>query len=132
MNRKHILALAVLGSGVGLAAWRHHHRPRPIQQAAVQGQATVLLFADLGEADSSCGCGDIIRAVREAHSRGWALQELEPGSQDPRVARFRLATSPTVVLLDPNGLETARFEGEGDHTLADLQARLHTLVGKPR
>lgn len=124
VNRKQILALVVLGSGVVLAAWRHHHRPPPIQQAAVQGQATVLLFADLREADASCGCGDIIRAVRESRSRGWALQELEPGSQDPRVARFKLVTSPTVVLLDPKGLETARFEGEGDHTLADLKARL--------
>lgn len=132
MNRKQVLALAVLGGGVVLAAWRHHHRPRPIQQAAVQGQATVLLFANLREVDASCGCGDIIRAVREAHSRGWALQELEPGSQDPRVARFRLATSPTVILLDPDGQETIRFEGEGPHTLADLQTRLRAPVGRPR
>lgn len=43
VNPKQILALVVLGSGVLLAAWRHHHRPQPIRQPPVQGQATVRL-----------------------------------------------------------------------------------------
>lgn len=124
MKRSALLAFLVLGSGAGLALWRHHHRPQPLVQAPQPSQPAMILFADLREADSSCGCGEVIRAAREAAHHGWGLRELEPGSPDPLVARFALKTSPTVILLAPGGQEQARFEGEGPNTLRDLRAHL--------
>lgn len=124
MKRSALLAFLVLGSGAGLALWRHHHRLQPLVQAPQPSQPAMILFADLREADSSCGCGEVIRAAREATHHGWGLRELEPGSPDPLVARFALKTSPTVVLLAPDGQEQARFEGEGAETLRDFRARL--------
>ena len=124
MNRGMLMAILVLGGGAGLALWRHHHRPTPLAQAAQAQGPSMVLYADLREADFSCVCGEVIRAAREAAHHGWGLRELEPGSADPLVARFALKTSPTVILLGSDGQPQARFEGEGDGLLRDLQARL--------
>lgn len=124
MKRGLLLAFLVLGSGAALALWRYQHHPRPLAQAPKPSQPSLVLFADLREADSACGCGEVIRAVREAARQGWGLRELEPGSPDPLVARFALKASPTVLLLGPDGRERKRFEGEGPETLRDLRAHL--------
>lgn len=124
MNRSILLAVLVMGAGVGLALWRHQHRPQPLMQAPKPSQPSIVLFADLRETDSACGCGEVIRSVREAAHNGWGLRELEPGSADPLVAHFALKVSPTVILLGPEGRERARFEGEGPVTLKNLRASL--------
>lgn len=128
MKRSILLAFLVLGGGVGLSLWRHQHRPQPIVQVPLPSRSSLILFADLREADSACGCGEVIRSVREAARNGWGLRELEPGSADPLVASFALKASPTVLLLSPEGQERARFEGEGPDTLKDLHARLKGTI----
>lgn len=129
MPRGTLLTLLVLGGGVALATWRIHHRQRPVVQAPKAGQTTLILFADLREADSSCGCGEVIRMVREAARKGVSIHELEPRSADALVQRHRLTSSPTVLLLGPDGREQARFTGEGADTLQGLRARLQGLPG---
>ena len=129
MPRGILLTLLVLGGGVALAAWKIHHRQRPLIQAPKAGQTTLVLFADLREADTSCGCGEVIRMVREAARNGVPLHELEPGTADVLVQRHGLTTSPTVLVLGPDGREQARFTGEGADTLQGLRARLQGLSG---
>lgn len=129
MNRGIILTVLVLGGGLAVAAWKSHHRVSPVVQAPKASQPMLILFADLREADTSCGCGEVIRMVREAARNGVPLHELEPGTADVLVQRHGLTTSPTVLVLGPDGREQARFTGEGADTLQGLRARLQGLSG---
>jgi hypothetical protein len=89
---------------------------------------SVLLVADLREAQDRCICGEIIRAVRAAGKRGLAVQELTPESQSDLLKRHQVLTSPTVLILDQDGREISRYEGETKETLAALKSRLDQLV----
>jgi len=132
MNRGINLTVLVLGCGIALVAWKSHHRVRPVVQAPKASHPTLILFADLREADSSCGCGEVIRAVREAAKNGVALYEVEPGSTDTMATRYAMKTSPTVLLLGTDGTEQARFEGEGPDTIQGLRSRLQGLTSKAK
>ena len=79
----------------------------------------VLLYADLGEIDEH-GCGDIIKAVRTAGTRGIATRENDAvlGKQ------HHVTIEPTVVILDADGKEQARFEGESDATIDAVRTAL--------
>jgi hypothetical protein len=65
--------------------------------------------------------------VRSARERGIAVQELEPGSKSDLLARYHVLTIPTVLILDHDGKETSRYEGEGRDTVKALHARLEQL-----
>jgi hypothetical protein len=132
MKRGTILTLLVLGSGIGLAAYKIQKQVGPVSQVPRAGQRLVILYADLREADFACGCGEVIRAVREASRNGLAVQELEPGKGDPRIDRNALKVSPTVVVLGPDGREQARFEGEGPETVQKLRSKLKSLLNRPQ
>ena len=132
MNRGIILTGLVLGSGLALVAWKVRHRVSPVVQAPQVSQPMLILFADLREADSSCGCGEVIRTVREAAKNGVPLHEVEPGSTDAMATRYALKTSPTVLLLGTDGTEQARFEGEVPDTIQGLRSRLQGLMSKAK
>lgn len=88
----------------------------------------VLLVAELNEADSSGdACAEIIHLVRAAQARGVAVQELEPVSQSDLLTRYHVLTFPTVLILDRNGQEISRYEGEGRGTVNALRAGLEQL-----
>lgn len=96
----------------------------------VNGTPAVILVADLNEAnDPNDRCADIIRAVRQASRRGIHVAELRPDSKSDLLRRYRVLTVPTVLLLDQNGKEIDRFEGEDSATVTAIQGRLSTLVG---
>lgn len=83
----------------------------------------VLLYADLGEIDEH-GCGDIIKAVRAAGTRGIATRE-----NDAALGKQHHVTiEPTVVILDADGKEQARFEGESDATIDAVRTALTKLA----
>lgn len=84
----------------------------------------VLLFANLGEADDACPCGDIIRAVRGASAKGIATRE----NDDALGRDHKVIVEPTVILLDASGHEQARFEGESRATKDRLVAELSRLT----
>lgn len=93
---------------------------------------SVLLYADGSEAESSCGCGQIIRRVREARDRGVAVREVSPDNPGDVVKRYRLTVAPTVLMLDAKGEAVTRLEGEADATIAALSADLARLEKQVR
>jgi len=91
---------------------------------------SVVLVADMREAESECGCGEIIRSVREAGDRGVTVLLAEPGSEAART--YRATVSPTVLFLDARGEVEARYEGEEADTVDAIAARLRqTAAASP-
>lgn len=87
------------------------------------GAPRVLLFADLGEAEDSCGCGEIIRAVRSAQKRGIPTRE----NDEELSKKHRVTTEPTVLIVDTDGREQFRFEGESKDTIDKLKTEIAKL-----
>ncbi len=100
----------------------------PEAQAANVPQPRVVLLAEPSEADSAGdSCAEIIHLVRSARDRGIAVQELAPDSRSDLLARYHLLVVPTVLILDQNGLEVSRYEGEGRNTVKAVRAGLERL-----
>ena len=88
----------------------------------------VLLVADLSEADEEGdACAQIIQAVRIVRKRGVSVQEFNPDSKSPLIARYRVLTIPTVLILDEKGEVVSRYEGEDRQTLTALHSSLEQL-----
>lgn len=103
----------------------------PIASSPIPSEmAFVVLVADLSEADDKCACGDIIRAVRAAQKKGIATQEFTPDSKSELLKRYHILTAPTVLFLDKNGKEVARYEGEDKKTVAAIRSHLSQLTGQ--
>ena len=85
----------------------------------------VLLVADLSEADEEGdACAQIIQAVRAVRKRGVSVREFNPDSKSPLIARYRVLTIPTVLILDEKGEVVSRYEGEDRQTLTALRSGL--------
>ncbi len=99
-------------------------------QSTVQtsGEARVVLVADLSEAEDRCACGEIIRAVRATQKKRIPTQELSPDRRSELLNRYRVLTVPTVLILDTDGKEIARYEGEDEKTVEAIQAGLKQLI----
>lgn len=88
----------------------------------------VVLIADLSEADEEGdACAQIIQAVRAVRKRGVSAQEFNPDSKSPLIARYRVLTIPTVLILDQKGEVVSRNEGEDRQTLTALRSGLEKL-----
>ena len=99
--------------------------PDPVHASTT---AQVLLFADPREAESSCGCGQIIRMVREAEVPGIvAVQEFDPKGEPEAIRVHAVRVVPTVVIADAEGVEQTRFEGESSDVIAGLRGALAAL-----
>lgn len=92
--------------------------------------ASVVLVADLGEANDPCVCGKIIRSVRAVAAKGIATKEIDPEESPEAAATYKARVAPAVLILDGSGNEIRRFEGESKETLAALQAELDRLPAK--
>lgn len=123
MIRKRLAGIAVLLAAAGLIVWRTTRAPiAPPQHFSQQPgrPARVVLFADLQEADEIPGCGQIIKAVRDAARRGIATRELD-ARHDAETARgYKLLVAPSVIIFDTTGKESRRFEGESADTIAAI------------
>lgn len=131
MNVKTLGAIAVvLAAGAIIAAKAARQRPAEAAVVTRGSSPSVILVADPREADSECGCGQIIRRVREAMARGVDVQEIGPA--EPVAARYGVTVAPTVLILDADGRVIARREGESNDALAAISADLAALEGKKR
>lgn len=100
----------------------------PQAQATDTALPRVLLLAEPSEADSvGDSCAEIYHLVRAARDRGIAVQELSPASKSDLLARYHLFIVPTVLVLDRNGQEISRYEGEGRNTVKAVRASLEQL-----
>ncbi|RME73710.1 MAG: hypothetical protein D6776_06530 [Planctomycetota bacterium] len=89
---------------------------------------TVLLFADPREAESSCGCAEVVRIARAAGERpGVGFAEYDPRRADEQARRHRVRVSPTVLILGADGSEEERYEGESPAVVARLRYALGRL-----
>lgn len=94
---------------------------------AAEGVPTVLLVADLTEADSADACAQIIHSVRAARERGVQVLELSSDSKSEMLRRYRVLTTPTVLILDRRGHVVSRFEGEDRRTVTAVRTQLAQL-----
>ncbi len=124
------VAAVVVAAGAIVAVKMTRHHPAEAAVAARAAAPSVVLVADPREADSDCGCGQIIRRVREAKARGVAVEVLGP--RDPAAARYGVAVVPTVLVLGGDGRVVVRREGESSETLAAVAADLVKLEGQKR
>ncbi len=103
-----------------------------VQPATASAAApSVVMIADLREADMQCPCGEIIRRVRAAKANGIAVDEFAPDNADA-ARRYGVTIVPTVVILAPGGKVLARHEGESSEILAAITAGLAKLEGARR
>lgn len=111
---------------VGLAAFEARTaEPKTVPASAKRG--SVVLVADLREADDDCPCGEIIRLVRAAKARGVTVREVPPS--DTAVAKqYGVTLAPTVLVLDASGKVVERHEGESSDTVAAIKASLDRLT----
>ena len=80
------------------------------------------------EAESSCGCGQIIRMVREADLPGVvAVQEFDPQRESEAVRVHAVRVAPTVIIAGGDGVEQTRFEGESPDVIDGLRGALASL-----
>jgi hypothetical protein len=92
------------------------------------GRPAVLLVADLSEADEpSDRCAEIIRAVEAAGARGVRNKQLTPDSSSPLLKEYHVVSAPTVILIDNDGREMARFVGESEDTVRSVEEKLAML-----
>ena len=93
-------------------------------------RASVLLFADLREADEEKDrCGIIIREVRATRQHGVNVAEYDSGASPDVRKQHRVVVEPTVIVLDASGREVARHEGEDDTTMQAIRAEMARLSG---
>jgi hypothetical protein len=123
-----IVVALVAATIIGAKATRQ--RPARASDTARAASPSVVLVADLREADSECGCGQVIRRVREAKARGVNVQEIGP--TDPAAAPYGVTVAPTVLVLGADGRVVTRREGESSDVLAAISADLSRLEGQKR
>ncbi len=133
MNRGwSVLGALVVGLATGACQSRAAAEPPPASSASTATSATnVLLFANLSEADEPCSCGDVIRAVRAAASRGVKAREVDTRNKDERSKvsqQYKIMVSPAVLFLDDAGKEVSRFEGESKETLEGVKSTLDKMA----
>jgi hypothetical protein len=122
MNLKTLGVVLVAAMALGIVLYKSARTRKESSSADIP---RVLLVADLREADAAGdACAEIIHLVRAAHDRGVSVRELTPESKSELLARYRVLTVPTVLVLARDGTVESRYEGESRETVAALRAGL--------
>lgn len=130
MKRNTLYVLLTLALAAGLIVVKAHITPSADKESS---SPAVVLVANLREADSpNDTCARIIQAVRAARSKGVSVAELMPNSDSALLKRHAVVVAPTVLILDKEGRELDRFEGESVATLDAIRAKLNQLQSGKR
>lgn len=131
MKKNTVYVIVVVLLAAGLVIFKQRIAPKITNQGVPL--PAVVLIADLKEADSpNDTCAEIIRVVREARSRGVKVSELMPNSDSALLKSHRVVVVPTVLVLDREGRELNRFEGESIATLNAMRTRLGQIQSDNR
>ena len=131
MKKNTLYAIAVVLLAAGLVVFKQRTSPKIKSQEV--SRPAVVLIADLREAESpNDTCAQIIRVVREARSQGVKVSELMPNSDSVLLKNHRVVVVPTVLILDRDGRELNRFEGESVATLDAIRTRLGQIQSNSR
>ena len=131
MKKNTLYVIAVVLLAAGLVIFKQRTAPKITHQEIAL--PAVVLIADLREADSpNDTCAEIIRVVREARSHGVKVSELMPNSDSALFKKHRVVVVPTVLVLDRDGRELNRFEGESVATLDAIRTRLGQIQSDNR
>ena len=131
MKKNTLYAIAVVLLAAGLVVFKQLTSPKIKSQEV--SRPAVVLIADLREAESpNDTCAQIIRVVREARSQGVKVSELMPNSDSVLLKNHRVVVVPTVLILDRDGRELNRFEGESVATLDAIRTRLGQIQSDSR
>lgn len=136
--KKKLIITAIVGAGIGLVLWLKPAPSTPESQMAAPEASeelatatTVLLFADPREAESSCGCAQIIRLARSASDvEGVNVREIDTRQPDQTATQYEVRVSPTVLILDPAGEVRHRFEGESRGVIDGLSTAIDGLSAR--
>ena len=124
-----LIAFAAVGCRSAEASREISTVAAPVGSAVPAAVATtVVLVADLGEADEKCGCGEIIQAVRAAAKRGVNTKEIDTRTSKDDAKKYRVLVVPSVVFLDASGNELRRYEGESGDGIKKLKADLDSVA----
>ncbi len=126
-----VASVGILAVALAVIAWREA-RPQKAAVAPATTQPQVVLFVDLSEEDEEEGCGAIIHAVRAAAKRGIATEEADARDPGDRAKHYRLLIAPAVLVLDKDGRELRRFEGEAPNTVKAIREELEHLAPAAR
>lgn len=122
-----VAALATVGCRPAEASREGGPAPAASNAPIVAG-SSVVIVANMAEADEECGCGEIIRAVRATAQKGVATKEIDTRTNKDEAKKYRALVVPTVLVLDPSGAELRRWEGESSDTIEKMKADLDVLA----
>lgn len=128
-----VLAIGLFGlAGCRSGEASRDASPSASAAAPLPAGASVVLVANLGEAEDSCGCGEIIRDVRAAAQKGVSTKEIDTRTNKDEAKQYRVSVIPAVVFLDSSGKELRRYEGESEETTKRMRADLDALASTKR
>ncbi|MAZ48972.1 MAG: hypothetical protein CME65_10430 [Halobacteriovoraceae bacterium] len=91
----------------------------------------VMLFADPREAETSCGCAEIIRLARESkNGQNVTFEEVDIRKISDKYKKYKVMVSPTVIFLGKNDSIINRFQGEGSGVIKKLRHAIKKIVKK--
>lgn len=122
-----VATLATAGCRPGDASREGGPSPAASNAPSAAG-SSVVIVANMAEADDECGCGQIIRAVRAAAQKGVATKEVDTRTNKDDAKKYRALVVPTVVVFDGSGTELRRYEGESGDTITKMKADLDVLA----
>lgn len=135
MNETKWLLIVIVVAAFGTAGCRGAEATREASptasgasSATIVAGSSVVLVANMAEADDECGCGQIIRAVRAVAQKGVATKEVDTRTNKDEAKKYRALVAPTVLVLDPSGAELRRWEGESDDTIKKMKTDLDMLA----
>ena len=123
-----IVALAILAVLWFKPALSPKSGPDEVTEASKETVASVLLFADLWEAEGNDECAEIIRIARSAGELpGVSMREFDTRQPGEQAQHFKVLVSPTVIITGPDGIEQTRLEGESSDIVEQLRTAVNAL-----
>lgn len=131
--KRNIIIVSIVLAGVAFTLWFKpssltNSSPNVLEPDKAHADNKVLLFADPREADSSCGCAEVISVARSAADiPGVVFQEYDLNNSQEETRKYSVRISPTVIFLNKDNTEKARFEGESSGVIKDLRQTVSSL-----